>query len=69
MVTFRKNLKKFKYLIGVNENWLKILVGIKSKPVKILVRLKFGHQAQNLAIFHRFFFTDKVLKDFLEMTV
>ena len=46
-----------------------MLVGIKSKPVKILVRLKFGHQAQNLAIFHRFFFTDKVLKDFLEMTV
>ena len=32
-----------------------MLVGIKSKPVKILVRLKFGHQAQNLATFRRFF--------------
>ena len=48
--------KKSEYLIGVNKNRLKILVGIKSKLVKILTRLKFGHQAQNLATFHRFFF-------------
>ena len=32
------------------------MVVIKSKPVKILIRLKVGHQAQNFATFHRFFF-------------
>ena len=43
--------------MGVNKNRLKILVGIRSKPVKLLIRLKDGHQAQNLATFHRFFFS------------
>ena len=52
----QKTKKNFKYLIGVNKNRLKILVGIKSKPVKFLIRLKFAHQAQNLATFHRFSF-------------
>ena len=33
------------------------MVGIKSKPVTILIRLKFGHQAQNLATFYWIFFS------------